>query len=125
IELCQPLRHPVVIGILRFKGELLVPMQEPIETAKWSRGEAAIRRHLSQRRIAISNESNRWLIMQHACRRLISKCNQIVIKIRSSIRDLRSFYGKFARHVPRRLLKRSERKPVTLKLVSIGLTRVP
>ena len=26
IEPCQPLRHPVIIGILRFKSELLVPV---------------------------------------------------------------------------------------------------
>ena len=32
IESCQPLRHSVIIGILRFKGELLVPMQRPCDT---------------------------------------------------------------------------------------------
>src|SRR6202035_5176810 len=46
-------------------------------------------------------------------------------KIGSSIRDLRSFDGKFARHIPRRLLERSKGKPVALKLTGIGVSGIP
>src|SRR4029077_5754798 len=100
-----PLRHAIVIGVLCFEHELLIPMQHPINTRNRLKGEATIRSNLSQSCVAISNESQRRPVVQQLCRRLIRQSNEVVIKIWSSIRDLRSFHGKFARHKPRRLLE--------------------
>src|SRR5439155_17321379 len=125
VEPSQPLGHAIIIGVFCFKGELLVPMKCPINTGNRSKGETAICSDLSQCRIAISNEPKRRPIVQQVCRRLVRQRNQIVIKIRSSIRDLRSFHGKFARHIPWCLLEGSEGKPISLKLTGVGVSGIP
>src|ERR1700730_17403743 len=99
IELCKPVRHSIVVSILRLIREFLnqlVRASEPWDRPNYS---SPVGPDFPQGRITIGNDSKASLFTRVTIqRRLIGHRHELIIEIRHPQRDLRPFHHELRAH---------------------------
>ena len=110
------LRHPIIVSVLRLEGECEIRLLHGGKPGGKASGYSAIGSNPEQRRTAVRNQAQRYVVaLKSRLRRAKDSSHKFIVKKRGTQRELGLLQAEKAVMVPRRLAKHGKRKRVSLK----------